>query len=189
MKAVRLAHPAGESLLGPFAARFGALIKIGPLQGSGGRPDQPGVDRAPLDGCAFLDRGLELLGQAYVDPRGVPSTVAAASCAVRPTDSAGAAVTTKPGSRPRSRSSTEPGARSRVISSAAADSASSSVIRIADSSDPLSRSTSARASSPPASASVANSRPRLLTYGVKFMAPFWHTYGTRANKYGTKRRR
>src|ERR1700689_1996772 len=70
--AARLAHPAGEVLLGPFAAAawLRALIAIGLLQGRGGRPDQPGVDRAPLSGRGLLDRDLELLGQAYVDPRG-----------------------------------------------------------------------------------------------------------------------
>ena len=183
---MRLAHPAGEALPGPFpaAAWLGTLIAIGPLQGGGRRPDQPGVDRAPLPGRGLLDRGLELLGQAYVDPRGraVLGDRAARSPARRrpsprrprsasSSGSAGGEVTTKFGSRPRSRSSTDPGARSRVISSAAADSASSSVIRIADSSDPVRRSTSARDSSPPASASVANSRPRLLTYEVKSMVP------------------
>src|SRR4030095_16539801 len=62
----------------------------------------------------------------------------------------------------------------------------SSVIRIADSSDPARRSTSARDSSPPASASVANSRPRLLTFEVKSMAPLWHHHGTIASRLGSE---
>src|ERR1035441_10833935 len=68
----RLGAPAGEALLGPFPAAAGleALIASGRLQAGGGRPAQPGVDRAPLLGRGLLDRGLELLGQAYVDPRG-----------------------------------------------------------------------------------------------------------------------
>src|SRR5262249_10869621 len=156
-------------------------------------------DRAPLGGRGLLDRGLELLGQAYVDPRGgavLGDQQAALRRAVyrrrsvlgREPERLGgwqghdgvrvAAPQAKPPPTPRH----EPGASSRVISSAAADSASSSVIRIADSSDPVRRSTSARASSPPASASVANSCPRLLTYGFRSMVPLWHIYGTNAKQ-------
>ena len=37
---------------------------------------------------------------------------------------------------------------------------------------------SARASSPPASAAAASCSRRSSTYGVRFMAPWWHHYGT-----------
>jgi len=98
--------------------------------------------------------------------------------------SIGGGLTTNPGSRPRRRSSTEPGARSRVISSAAADNASSKVSRIADSSDLVSRSASARVSSPAAAAATANSRRRLSTCCASSTTPCWHHSGTNASHKG-----
>ncbi len=81
------------------------------------------------------------------------------------------AVTAKLGSPPRNRTSTDPGARSLVISSAALDRASSRINWNAEASGAVSRSASATASGPPASAATANSCRTLSTSTVKSMAP------------------
>ena len=182
----RSADPAGVGLAEPAAALRRAAVAVVARERGGGGADEPGVDRQPLAAGGLLDAGLELLGQAEVDPRrgalvGRPAARAAAPASARPARPArrpAPASRRSRARRPRRRSSTEPGARSRVISSAAADSASSSVSRIADSSGAVRRSASARASSPPASAATASSRRRFSTYGVRSMAPVWHHYGT-----------
>ena len=111
------------------------------VQGGGGRPDQPGIDRKPLAGGGVIDPGLEVIGHAQVDPRH-PALVAdegrprprprptGRSASRRPRHRSSPAgsvgvVTTNSGSRPRRRTSTEAGASSQVISWAAAASASS----------------------------------------------------------------
>src|SRR4051812_25138422 len=61
------AGPAGETLAADRSPR-GARPVAG-LDRGGGGPDQPGVHRQAVTAGGLLDAGLELVGQAEVDPR------------------------------------------------------------------------------------------------------------------------